>query len=570
MTSQRILLLANAKNALTTAADLALRRRGFDVLTTVVSAPEQIAAAVSAIAPDVIIAPYLTVRIPREVWANHRACVVIHPGPIGDRGGASLDWAILDGEPVWGVIAISAVEEMDAGPVWAHRSFAMPQARKSEIYNGIVRQHALACILETADKALDPGFEPTPQDQLPRPVEHARTRPLVRAADRVLDWDAPMASVLATIRSADGAPGVVAEVAGRRMHLFDAHPDDRLAPIGVAPGTVTGRRHHAVRVTVGERRSIWIGHLRQRLVDNAAAVKAPAVDVLAHAGVDVAGLVPVGNSHTGWNDMFYHRQPDSTVATITFTTYNGTLTTDQCQRLAGMLRWASRQDIRVLILRGRGNMWCTGLHLGAIEISADSANSAWQNVAAINQVARAIVLCPKVVIASVDRDLGAGGAALAAAADYVVSAPEVTWNMHYATMGLTGFELHTYTLPRRCGDDGAHRLLTECRAIDALEAQQMGLVDEIRPEGNFDHRVDSFAQVLAQPERSSADTEAKRRRLTLDFATKPLTAYEVEELGRGSIAIFGGTEFARLRGEFLRKTTPSHPGQDALLEAAVR
>lgn len=46
--------------------------------------------------PDVPIAPFMKRRIPESVWSR-RPCLVVHPGPPGDRGPAALDWAVLDG-----------------------------------------------------------------------------------------------------------------------------------------------------------------------------------------------------------------------------------------------------------------------------------------------------------------------------------------------------------------------------------------------------------------------------------------------------------------------------------------
>ena len=54
------------------------------------------------------------------------------PGPKGDRGPSSLDWAIMDAEPVWGVTALQAVEEMDAGPIWASRTFPVDAGRPEQ------------------------------------------------------------------------------------------------------------------------------------------------------------------------------------------------------------------------------------------------------------------------------------------------------------------------------------------------------------------------------------------------------------------------------------------------------
>ena len=97
--------------------------------------------------------------MPAEVWAN-RPTIIIHPGPKGDRGPSSLDWAITDGVTQWGVTALQAIEEMDAGPIWGTRTFPVdPEApRKSSLYNGAVTDAAVELIREVAVKAADPGF----------------------------------------------------------------------------------------------------------------------------------------------------------------------------------------------------------------------------------------------------------------------------------------------------------------------------------------------------------------------------------------------------------------------------
>ena len=38
-------------------------------------------------------------------------CFVVHPGPPGDRGPASLDHAVLRGEAEWGVTVLQAVAD---------------------------------------------------------------------------------------------------------------------------------------------------------------------------------------------------------------------------------------------------------------------------------------------------------------------------------------------------------------------------------------------------------------------------------------------------------------------------
>ena len=78
--------------------------------------------------PDVIVCPFLTQRIPSEVWKNH-IYLVVHPGIEGDRGPSSLDWAISEGEQSWGVTLFQADEEFDAGDIWGTRYFHIERLR---------------------------------------------------------------------------------------------------------------------------------------------------------------------------------------------------------------------------------------------------------------------------------------------------------------------------------------------------------------------------------------------------------------------------------------------------------
>lgn len=56
--------------------------------------------AVSLFKPDLVICPFLTAKVPREIYEEVMT-LIVHPGPPGDRGPSSLDWLILgegDGE----------------------------------------------------------------------------------------------------------------------------------------------------------------------------------------------------------------------------------------------------------------------------------------------------------------------------------------------------------------------------------------------------------------------------------------------------------------------------------------
>ncbi|WP_433663915.1 enoyl-CoA hydratase-related protein [Nocardia sp. CA-128927] len=546
---QRILLLSSADNGLTRRAALALRRAGRTVRVAVVTDGAGMEAAVEPGDFDLVICPFLKSRIPEAI---HRkwTTVVIHPGPVGDRGAHALDWAISEAAPIWGVTAMSAVEQLDAGPVWATRTFELPIERKSVVYNAAVADAAVECIAEVADKAADPAFRPVDQASATRRVADTGARPMMRQGDRAFDWSADAELILRRIRAADGFPGVLSMIMGCAAYLYDAHPG-RTGGLDVEPGTVLGRRHHAVEVSCGAGGSLWIGHLRVELGDGWSC-KAPATLALARAGVTL-DAVPVDRNGT-FSDISYERV--GFVGTVTFHAYNGAMTGDLCRRLMAAIDAAARQDTRVLVIRGRGGaVFSNGLHLGAIEISDEPAGAAWRNIKAINAVCRTILMAAsQVTIGAFTGSAGAGGVMLPLAADVVVATNRAVFDPHYATMGLGGSELHTYTLPRRVGAETAQRLLAACESIDTVEARAMGLIDQIVPDVGFDRTLTDLAHHYAQPGQWRKTTDHKKDQLARDIARKPLDAYEYEELGGMARNLFDDSlGFAAKRSAFMNR-----------------
>ncbi|WP_374547909.1 formyltransferase family protein, partial [Rhodoblastus sp.] len=138
----RILLLSHAFNSLTQRLWCELAGRGHQLSLELDIADSVAEEAVALFRPDLVIAPFLKRAIPETVWSRHR-CLIVHPGPPGDRGPSALDWAILRGEPRWGVTVLQAEAEMDAGPVWASADFALRPAGKGSLYRNEVTEAAV-------------------------------------------------------------------------------------------------------------------------------------------------------------------------------------------------------------------------------------------------------------------------------------------------------------------------------------------------------------------------------------------------------------------------------------------
>ncbi len=215
--TMRILFLAHAFNSLTQRLFVELRRsRPRRVDRARRQRPRHSREAVALHRPDLIVAPFLKRAIPEAIWRNHR-CIVIHPGIRGDRGPSALDWAIMDGEREWGVTALQANGEMDAGDIWASVEFPMREATKASLYRNEVTEAAVQALRLTLERMAEPGYRPEPQPlQAPAPAAGCG-RPCAKPTGRSTGQRTTRRRCCGAIRAADGAPGVLDEIAGIRV-----------------------------------------------------------------------------------------------------------------------------------------------------------------------------------------------------------------------------------------------------------------------------------------------------------------------------------------------------------------
>ena len=439
--SRRILFLVSAHNSLSQRALIELEESGHHVDVAVVDSATAMESAVERHRPELIVCPMLKKLIPESIWSKHR-CLIVHPGPMGDRGASSLDWAIELGVREWGVTVLEADGDFDAGDVWATRTFPMREAGKASLYRHEVRRAAIAALVEAVDRVVA-GEEPDTLDSSdPRVVGQARA--LMHQELRAIDWQADDTdAVVRKIRAAEGHPGVLDEVEGVRCHLFGVEREPALSG---TPGQIIGTRHGAVcRATTDG--AVWISHLKRAAEQGESHYKLPAVLALAQSGVSLDVPDLPGDTEIAYEEA-------AGVGYLHFDFYNGAMSTGQCRRLREAYRYArSRRTTRVIVLTGGSDFFSNGIHLNVIEAAEDPAQESWHNLHAINDVVREIVETNShLVVSALRGDAAAGGVPLALAADLVVAREDIVLNPYYRHMGgLYGSEYWTYLLPRRVG-----------------------------------------------------------------------------------------------------------------------
>ena len=554
----RILLIASGYNSMTQRVHVELADRGHEVSVELALGDEVIRDGVRRFDPDLVVAPMLTTAIPADIWST-RPCFIIHPGPRGDRGPSSLDWAIMSGARRWGVTVLQANAEMDAGDIWSSVEFTVPRCSKSSLYRTEVADAALTALLLAVARFEEGGYRPEPLDYS-RPGVTGRWRPPCRQADRRISWlTEPTCSVVAKLRAADSSPGVLDVIGGGEYFLFGGHEEDGLRG---DPGAIVARRGGAIcRATVDG--AVWIPQLRRRPVPGGpASFKQPATMALrgALAGVpEVPAPLAKPPGVRTYQEISYRESTG--VGYLEFCFPGGAMSTDQCHRLLAAYRHAQARPVRVIVLGTPRDVFSNGIQLNVIEAAADPGEESWRNINAINDLVEAILTTTdRLTVAALAGNAAAGGLMLALAADEVWCRAGAVLNPHYRLMGLHGSEYWTYTLPRRVGAQQAARLTEACLPVSPGSASRYGLVDRVIGGGAADYRaqVATFAQTLAWNPHYAARLVAKARQLTTAEKVQPLRAYRRAELASMRRNFFDPREpYALLRRAFVHKDKPT-------------
>ncbi|MEU9040645.1 MULTISPECIES: enoyl-CoA hydratase-related protein [unclassified Kitasatospora] len=551
----RILLLASAFNSLSQRLHAELRDRRHTVDVLLAGDDEELRASIRRRSPDLLLAPMLRTAIPEDVWSA-LTCLVVHPGPPGDRGSSSLDRAIQEGAADWGVTVLQAEAEMDAGPVWAREPCRLPGLGKSDLYRNEVSDAAVRAVLAAVERFASGSYAPQPQHG-PSWREPVRVRPFLRQAERRIDWAAdPTATVLRKLRAADSQPGVLDTLGDDEWYLHGGHPEPLLR--GRTGELIATRAGAVCRATADG--AVWIPELRRRRPPGGrATVKLPAVTALGAllpALPEVAAPLMAGEGgRSTWTDLEYREE--GPVGFLRFSFPGGAMSTDHCRRLLDAYRFALRRPTSVLVLGGGRDFFSNGIHLNVIEAAPDPAAESWANITAMDDlVAEVLTTTDRLVVAALGGNAAAGGAMLALAADEVWCRRGCVLNPHYRLMGLYGSEYWTYTLPRRVGPAQAERLTRQALPVSAASAERIGLVDRV-----VDCGPQEFGPVAARLAGLLAASPAVQRRIAgkkaareADEAAKPLAAYREEELAVMHRQFFTPeSPYHALRSAFVRK-----------------
>jgi methylglutaconyl-CoA hydratase len=186
--------------------------------------------------------------------------------------------------------------------------------------------------------------------------------------------------------------------------------------------------------------------------------------------------------------------PQITVVTLNRPERRNSLTLELLTELQGAIKAAAEQaQQRVIILRGAGAAFCTGLDL---KEAADQTKAH----ATAEMVANTLIAISQtrlITIAAVHGAAVAGGAGIMSACDFVVAAEGTRIGYPEVRRGLVAGLVMTF-LRRQVGERNMRELLFGAELIDAARAKEIGLVNRVVPPNNVMSEAQKFAESVLQ------------------------------------------------------------------------
>jgi len=529
----KILLICHSFNSLSQRVFVELTQQGHVVSVEFDINDEISVEAVTLAKPDLIIAPFLKRAIPDQIWQKH-LCWVVHPGVPGDRGPSALDWAILDNKKQWGVTVLQANDVMDGGDIWAYSTFQMPEnCSKARLYRHQVSDAAVNVLNLALTRLNNPDFK-AQKLNYDNDYVIGKQHQLVTQQHRQIDWLKDSSEVIKRkIYSGDGFPGVLSSFYQRDFFLYDVRDEQKLQ--GIA-GEIIAKSEIAICVATIDG-ALWIGHIREK--NNEFPFKLPAAMLLKD---EISQLDTIDASDvTGYQEIKFVQQGQ--IGYLYFDFYNGAMSTKQCQNLLKALIEAKNKKVKIIVLMGGKDFWSNGMNLNVIEASESAADESWNNINAMDDIAKEIILTERqIIISAIQGNTAAGGVFLARAADQVWAKQGVVLNPHYKDMGnLYGSEYWTYLLAKYAGEENAQRISQARLPMGIEEAQQLGLVDrKINVnENTFDQIVRLYAEKLLASDGFNQLLSDKNTQRIIDEENKPLETYRTEELQKMKQNFYG-------------------------------
>ena len=229
---------------------------------------------------------------------------------------------------------------------------------------------------------------------------------------------------------------------------------------------------------------------------------------------------------------------------------------DELDDALATLEAAPAGDVRAVVVIGRGDRaFSAGSHVGEFEAQRGPAGR--ERLALDERVSTRLAQLPMPTIAAIEGNALGGGLELALCCDLRICSAGSRLGLPEGRLAGTPGAGGTQRLPRVIGPARARDLILTGRILSAEEAERIGLVNEVVPDGMARSRADAVAEEIAE-RGPLAVREAKRLiDAAWDLDQEAGLAAELE----ASVRVFASEDALEGARSFFEKRPPHYHGR---------
>lgn len=216
-----------------------------------------------------------------------------------------------------------------------------------------------------------------------------------------------------------------------------------------------------------------------------------------------------------------------------------------------------KSHARVGIITGAGKAFCSGMDLEMLAaIAQQSPAENQEDSRRVAKMFRRIWSFPRPLIAAVNGAALAGGCGVATLCDFTLAIPEAKFGYTEVRIGFLPALVSVF-LTRQIGEKKSRDLLLTGRILEAAEAKEFGLVNEVVPAENLLARAKELAEVLIS---ASPGSLSRAKRLMTSSAAASVD-HDLERAILENARIRCTPDFKEGLASFLEKRKPVWQGK---------
>ncbi|SOC40075.1 enoyl-CoA hydratase [Ureibacillus acetophenoni] len=156
----------------------------------------------------------------------------------------------------------------------------------------------------------------------------------------------------------------------------------------------------------------------------------------------------------------------------------------------------SNREVQVLVIKGEGRAFSAG---GDIKMMLQSGGEVADFTSLMNEIARLVLAfyqLPMITVAGIHGAAAGLGLSLALANDIVIAEESSKVAMNFIGIGLVPDGGGHFFMKERLGVPKAKQVIWQGKVMSGQEAYELGLIDQVVPEGNVDSAISQFVQKL--------------------------------------------------------------------------